>query len=439
MSFGNRWYVRFFSKLLFPENMLAPSAPSTSPDQQNTYRFAFIALTALFFMWGFLTVLNDILIPHLKNVFDLSYVQASLIQFTFFSAYFVVSIPAGRLIGQIGYQKGIVAGLALAGTGALLFVPAATTVSYPLFLGALFALAAGITILQVAANPYVSVLGPARTASSRLNLSQAFNSLGTTVGPAVGGLLILSAAGAAAMPSDPTALQAWKIAEASSVKLPYIVLGATLFVMAAIFFFLKLPVISDIEASGEAHTYAEVLSVQHLKFGVIGIFLYVGAEVSIGSYLVNFLGLTEVASLSEANAAKLVSYYWGGAMIGRFAGSFLMRTINPGALLGYFAIAATVLTATGAVAGGEFAMYAVLSIGLFNSIMFPTIFTLSIRDLGHFTNKGSSLLIMAIVGGALLPVAMGFIADTAGLKVAFFLPAVCYLYISWFGFKGSNA
>jgi FHS family L-fucose permease-like MFS transporter len=413
-----------------------PGKSLSQTSNNQSYTFAFSALTALFFMWGFLTVLNDILVPHLKNVFDLTYLQASLIQFTFFSAYFIVSIPAGKLIGAIGYQRGIVAGLGLAGAGAFLFVPAASQLSYPMFLGALFTLAAGITILQVAANPYVSVLGPEKTSSSRLNLSQAFNSLGTTVGPAVGGLLILSVTEA---PSDPEALAAWKLAEASAVQLPYTVLGSTLVVMSAIFFMLKLPVIEQIEAAGEAHSFSEVLAVKHLKFGVAAIFLYVGAEVSIGSYLVNYLGLPEIAGLPENAAATWVSYYWGGAMIGRFAGSAIMRYVDPGKILGIFAVLAGALAALGAIISGSPAKYAVLSIGLFNSIMFPTIFTLAIKDLGHFTNKGSSLLIMAIVGGALLPVLMGGIADAAGLQIAFVLPALCYIYISWFGFKGSKA
>jgi FHS family L-fucose permease-like MFS transporter len=415
-------------------------AARNAPDEQ-TYPFAFSVLTALFFMWGFLTCLNDILVPHLKNVFDLSYVQASLIQFTFFSAYFLLSIPSGKLIGRFGYQKGIVMGLATSGIGALLFVPAALVPSYPLFLLALFTLAAGITMLQVAANPYVSVLGPSRTASSRLNLSQAFNSLGTTVAPWLGGILILSAATMSAdamQQMSPEQLQAWKLAEAASVKLPYLLLAGALFVLAGVFMFLKLPVIAEMEHDESAHTYGEVMAVPHLKWGVLGIFVYVGGEVSIGSYLVNYMGLEQIAGMAEKEAAGWVSYYWGGAMIGRFVGSALMQKLDAGKLLGAFAAVAVVLSMVGYAATGQIAMMSVLSIGLFNSIMFPTIFTLSIRGLGSMTGKGSSLLIMAIVGGALLPVLMGYMADTIGLQKAFLLPALCYVYIAWFGFSGSR-
>lgn len=464
------------------------SAQGGSGTSQN---FAFTALTALFFMWGFLTSLNDILIPHLKAVFDLTYLQASLIQFTFFSAYFIMSIPSGKIIEKIGYKNGVVVGLATAGVGALLFYPAASLPSYGVFLSALFILATGITILQVAANPYVSILGKPETASSRLNLSQAFNSLGTTIAPYFGGLLILSAS---ALSIEQIAslggaeLQAYKLQEAASVQGPYLGLGITLFVMAIVFAFLKLPNINESEEQGEPHTFADVLKVSHLKFAVIGIFVYVGAEVSIGSYLVNFIALPEIAGLSEQQASVFVSLYWGGAMIGRFLGSISMSAIQdnskkllyslaifafafllgwfftkdvsralifvgfvlanyaafmlakgmPGKTLGTLALGASTLVVITTFMSGMTAVWTIISVGLFNSIMFPTIFTLGIKDLGKYTSKGSSLLIMAIVGGAILPVAMGAMADTIGIQLAFFLPALCYLYIAFFGFKGSE-
>jgi MFS transporter, FHS family, L-fucose permease len=417
----------------------ASKGPNTGSNETQT--FAFTALTALFFMWGFLTSLNDILIPHLKAVFDLTYLQASLIQFTFFSAYFIMSIPSGKIIERIGYKNGVVVGLGTSGLGAFLFYPAAALPSYGVFLTALFILATGITILQVAANPYVSILGKPETASSRLNLSQAFNSLGTTIAPYFGGLVILSAS---ALSIEQIAklsgseLQTYKLAEAASVQVPYLGLGITLFVMAIIFAFLKLPNITEAAEPGESHTFAEVLKISHLKFAVIGIFVYVGAEVSIGSYLVNFISNTDIAGLTEKQASGYVSLYWGGAMIGRFIGSALMQKIKPGKLLGLFALVASLLTLTTILSTGTFAMIAILSVGLFNSIMFPTIFTLGINDLGKYTSKGSSLLIMAIVGGAILPVAMGAMADTIGIQTAFFLPAICYLYIAYFGFKGSK-
>lgn len=456
----------------------------------KSYPFAFSALTILFFMWGFLTSLNDILIPHLKAVFDLSYTQASLIQFTFFSAYFVMSIPSGKLIEYVGYKNGIVMGLATAGLGAILFYPAAALPSYPLFLGGLFILATGITILQVAANPYVSVLGSPETASARLNLSQAFNSLGTTLAPAFGGLLILSATvltvdQIGAMSAE--ALATYKAEKAMTVQGPYIGLGLTLFIMAGVFAFLKLPTIAEIDEREDHHTFAEALKVPHLLLGVIAIFMYVGAEVAIGSYLVNFIAEPDIAGLSENAAAKLVSLYWGGAMVGRFLGSILMGDIvsstkkylyivgvfifaaiigwsftgifeqtlifvgfvalnyilfligkgTPSKTLGVLALAAGLLSITTIFLYGMTAVWTILSVGLFNSIMFPTIFTLAIKNLGKLTGKGSSLLIMAIVGGAIIPVIMGVLADSIGIHKAFFLPAICYAYIAYYGFKGS--
>lgn len=427
---------------------ISSSAQTTTRDATGgkNYTPAFIVVTGLFFMWGFLTCLNDILIPHLKAVFELNYLQSSLIQFTFFSAYFIMSLPAGKIIATVGYKRGIMIGLATAGLGAILFYPAATTLAYPLFLSALFVLAAGITILQVAANPYVSVLGKPETASSRLNLAQAFNSLGTTIAPAFGGLLILNAAAKTAeelKTLTPEQLQAHKLAEAASVQLPYIGLAVALFALAAVIALFNLPKIETVEGESEKDVaqesaFGEVLKVRHLALGAVGIFVYVGAEVSIGSFLVNFIGLPEVQGMKEAEAAKFVSYYWGGAMVGRFIGSVLLQKIRAGVLLGIVAALAAGFTLIAAVTTGGFAMWTALSIGLFNAIMFPTIFTLGIDGLGKLTNAGSSILIMAIVGGALIPVGMGALADSIGLQLAFFLPAVCYLYIVFYGFKGSS-
>lgn len=422
-----------------------PVAASSAQRESGTnYTAAFSVVTALFFMWGFLTCLNDILIPHLKGVFDLTYLQSSLIQFTFFSAYFIMSLPAGKIIASVGYKRGIIIGLGTAGVGALLFYPAAATLAYPLFLGALFVLASGITILQVAANPYVSVLGKAETASSRLNLAQAFNSLGTTIAPAFGGLLILSAAAKTAeeiKALSPDALQAYKLAEAASVQLPYVGLGLALFALAGAIAWFNLPTIPTVEGDAEKESaFGEALQVPHLALGAIGIFVYVGAEVSIGSFLVSFLGEPQIAGLPEASAAGYVSYYWGGAMVGRFIGSALLQKVRAGVLLGICATLASLLCAMAAFTTGNFAMWTILSVGLFNSVMFPNIFTLGIDGLGKLTNAGSSILIMAIVGGALIPVAMGALADspTVGLQTAFILPAVCYLYIVYYGFIGSN-
>ncbi|PIO47239.1 MAG: glucose/galactose MFS transporter [[Chlorobium] sp. 445] len=418
-----------------------PSVVSTAEARPN-YTPAFAVVTMLFFMWGFLTCLNDILIPHLKAIFELSYAQAALIQFTFFSAYFIMSLPSGKVIAKVGYKRGIVIGLGTAGIGALLFYPSAAFFSYPLFLTALFVLASGITLLQVAANPYVAVLGRPETASSRLNLAQAFNSLGTTIAPAFGGLLILSGSLKTAeelRTMTAEAVELYKLTEAASVQGPYLGLALALFALAGLIALFNLPVIPTVEGDEEKESaFGEALKQKQLAFGALGIFLYVGAEVSIGSFLVNFLGLPNIQGLKESDAANFVSYYWGGAMVGRFIGSALLVRIKPGTLLGIFAIVAATLVVLALLSSGAAAMWFILSVGLFNSIMFPTIFTLGIDGLGKLTNAGSSLLIMAIVGGALLPVAMGALADAVGLQAAFLLPALCYAYIAYYGFLGSK-
>lgn len=409
------------------------SIPTTTethidPSQGGNYNVPLAVVTMLFFMWGFLTCLNDILIPHLKGVFDLNYTQIMLIQFTFFGAYFIMSIPSGSIIAKVGYQKGIVVGLLTSAVGALLFYPAASLISYPLFLTALFVLASGITLLQVAANPYVAVLGRPETASSRLNLTQAFNSLGTTVAPYFGGVLILSSV------AGMTPLE-----EAAMVQMPYVGLAVALAILAVIIWKSKLPVIASVEDHhAKSGKLSDALKHRHLVLGAVAIFVYVGAEVSIGSFLVNFLGQPEIAGLPEATAAGFVSYYWGGAMVGRFIGSALLQRVNPGKLLGIFALIASGLVFTTAFTTGSTVMWTILSVGLFNSIMFPTIFTLGIDGLGKLTSQGSSLLIMAIVGGAIIPLGQGALADTIGIQTAFILPAVCYLYIVFYGFIGSR-
>lgn len=413
-------------------------------EQRNSNRMALTVITTLFFMWGFLTSLNDILIPHLKAVFDLNYTQTMLIQFTFFSAYFVMSLPAGKVVTMLGYQKGIIVGLITGGIGALLFYPAAAIPSYPLFLTALFILASGITVLQVAANPYVAVLGKPETASSRLNLAQAFNSLGTTIAPYLGGLIILTGTVLSAtelQALSPSDLAAYRSTEAQTVQMPYIGLGVALFALAVMISFFDLPAIKDTEyddLGDDEYSFMDVLSFRHVRLGVIGIFVYVGAEVSIGSFLVNYISLPDIGNMAEKSAAAYVSYYWGGAMVGRFIGSALLQKLDSGKLLGVFAIIAAALATTTMLTSGMVAVGAVVSIGLFNSIMFPNIFTLGIRDLGPMTGKASSLLIMAIVGGAVVPLMQGALADRFGLQTAFVLPVICYLYIIFYGFSGSK-
>jgi FHS family L-fucose permease-like MFS transporter len=411
---------------------------SGSPAHAGNNTGPLIIVTVLFFMWGLLTSLNDVLIPHLKAVYTLTYVQAMLVQFCFFGAYFIVSLPAGMLIKKIGYQNGAVAGLTIAAGGCALFYPAATS-GYALFLIAFFVLAGGITILQVAANPYVTVLGDPQTASSRLTLTQAFNSLGTTVAPTLGGMLILSgvvlsAADLAKLPAVEQA--AYHAQEAASVQGPYLVLAGALLALAILFAIARLPKIVDAEQpGGESAGWSAVLKHRHLVLGAVAIFLYVGGEVSIGSFLINFLGEGHVAGLSAADAAPYVSYYWGGAMVGRFIGFAVMRKVSPGKALAFNSAAVIALVLLAIFGSGHLAMWSILAVGLFNSIMFPTIFSMALNKLGPLTGQGSGVLCMAIVGGALVPFAQGLLADTVSLQMSFLVPAACYTFILYFGLK----
>ncbi len=400
---------------------------------------AFSMLTTLFFVWGFLTSLNDILIPHLKSIFDLNYAEVMLVQFAFFSSYCVFALPAGKLIDAIGYKKAMVGGLLIMAAGAFLFIPAAMVPSFPFFLTALIVLAAGMTVLQVSANPYVALLGPERTAASRLNLAQFFNSFGTTVAPKVGGLLILGAAAPIAVDElrklTPAALQAYRVQEASTVKTPYLIFGAALIALAIVIALFKLPTIRSAEASkGGAND--SIWKHPHLLMGALAIFVYVGAEVSIGSFLINYFNQPFIANLTLQQAAGYVAFYWGGAMVGRLLGSILQQFIKANILLGLFAVMAGALVCASMLTFGHVAMWTIIAVGFFNSIMFPTIFTLSIEGLGPLTADGSGLLVAAIVGGALIPLAQGVIADRIGIHHAFFLPVLCYLYIAFFGFRG---
>lgn len=426
------------------------------------FRGAFITVTSLFFMWGFITVLVDALIPRLKDVFELTYLQAGLVQFAWFTAYGVISIPGGRMIKRMGYQNGIMAGLALAAMGCLMFYPAASTRLFPLFLLALFVVAAGITVLQVAANPYISVLGPEEGASGRLNLAQAFNSLGTTIAPIVSagyllGDTVKSAAEQAAMSGE--ALEQYRVLEAGTVQGPFIVLATAFLLLAGVIRSVSLPRILD--GAQDESSLTALFAHPRLMAGAIGIFLYVGAEVALGSYMVNY-GLTlnvhemmqshpvlermaalaasikgeSVADLDpKGKLGVLLTFYWGGAMVGRFIGAGLMQRLRPALLLGIFASAALVLVIASSAATGLSALLLLLSVGLFNSIMFPTIFTLAIAELGDAKPQGSGILCTAIVGGAVIPPAFGALLDISGFGVALMLPALCYAYIAGFGFR----
>jgi len=423
-----------------------PDSSRINSNGQQSYSFSLAVLTTLFFMWGFITCLNDILIPHLKAVFTLNYTQVMLIQFSFFTAYAVISIPSGKLVEKIGYKNGIVVGLITAGIGCLFFYPAAGYQNYVLFLVALFILASGITLLQVAANPYVAILGKPETASSRLSFAQAINSFGHTIAPYFGSLIILSVAVLTAeelSKLNTVEMSAYQLAEASAVQTPYLFLAATLFIIASIFMFIKLPKIeaSEISASGSGgknydDLHKSAWGYKHLVIGAVAIFLYVGAEVSIGSFLVNYFGQTYIAAMPAEQAGKFVSFYWGAAMVGRFIGSAIQRKIKPAHVLVFNSIAASILVIFSMISNGYAAMWSILAVGFFNSIMFPTIFTLAIDGLGKHTGQASGILCTAIVGGAIIPVIQGYFADTIGIHYAFFIPVLCYLFIVYYGWNG---
>ena len=396
------------------------SSKTVGEQPQQTQRFAFIAMTCLFFFWGFITVLNDILIPFLKDSFNLNYTQAMLVQFCFFGAYFIVSPFAGKLIDKVGYQQGIVLGLLTTAVGCVLFYPSAQLNVYVLFLFAFFVLASGITILQVAANPYVAALGPDKTAASRLNLAQAANSLGTTVGPIIGAALILGAA----------------TADASAVQGPYLILAVLLLVVAIMFRFIKLPRIASVE--NEENSDASLWNHRSLVLGALAIFLYVGGEVSIGSFLVNYFAESSIGGLSHAEAGEMVAYYWGAAMIGRLVGAAAMNYVAPTKYLSLNALIAIVMIIVSMNTTGSTAMWSILAVGFFNSIMFPTIFTLAVKGLGSLTSKGSGLVCQAIVGGALIPLVQGVAADMIGIQLSFIVPMLCYIYIGWYALRGAE-
>src|SRR5882757_262760 len=421
----------------------AVTKTSVSSDHPSNYR-AMAMVTTLFCMWGFLTALNDILVPHLKSIFELNYTRVMLINSAFFGSYFVFAIPAGKLIEKIGYKKTMVVGLLIMAVGALLFVPAANVPSFELFLAALIVLAAGVTALQVAATPYVTVLGPARTASSRLNLTQAFNSLGTTIAPYIGGILILAAAPMSSsqlQQLSAPALLAYRQQEASTVKIPYIGIALALTALALAIAMFNLPKIEqtrEFRPMGEVDAAAKNLWRQRqLVLGALAIFLYVGAEVAIGSFLINYFTQPEIGNMTVKSAAALVSLYWLGAMIGRFIGSAGLQKLPTRAVLGTVAVVACVLVVISILSTGWVAVVTIICVGLFNSVMFPSIFALGVEGLGPLTAKGSGLLVQAIVGGAIIPVAEGALADHIGIHHAFFLPALCYVYIAYYGYRGS--
>jgi FHS family L-fucose permease-like MFS transporter len=393
-----------------------------SNNTKANYRMAFGLMTSLFFIWGAIVSLNDILIPHFKGLFNMNYTQTMLIQFCFFGAYFIMAIPASLLIERIGYKKGISFGLATIGIGALIFLPASRLISYPLFLFGLFIMATGSVILQVVANPYVLVLGPSETASSRLNLAQGINSLATTLAPLVGGFLILG---------NYNSLQE----EAAAVEAPYMWLAAFTFLVAIVFYFLKLPKIIDTD--GEKIT-GNVLKFRQLRLGVIALTLYVGAEVAIGSFIINFLGEPYIAGFEEKKAATYIPLYWGGLMVGRFLGSAILQKVSTQKVLVISTVASVILLTTTILTTGYVAMWSMLAVGLFNSIMWSNIFAMSLDGLGKYTNKATGILVMAPVGGAIFPLLQGVLADipAVGLHMSYILPLLCYAFIMYYAVSG---
>ena len=404
----------------------------------SRYRGALAMLATLFFMWGFITVINNTLLPHLRSVFDLSYTQTTLIESVWFVAYFVASIPSAKLIERIGYRSALVVGLVVMAVGALMMVPAAKMPSYAMVLTALFVIASGITLLQVAANPYVAVIGPAETSSARLNLVQAFNSFGTTLAPLFGGYLILGRSASGTIEGGAAMLtMEQRLADAQSVVLPYVIVAIVLVVLAFAIARFRLPTLdqSARRAAAAERRHHSLWRHRNLVLGVPAIFIYLIAEIGVSNLFINFVSAPEIGNLTHERASHYLFLLWGAMMVGRFVGSFVMRCVAPERVLAVAAVGAFAVMVIAATADGPLAMWSLISVGLFHSIMFPTIFTLGIRGLGPLTEEGSGLLIMAIAGGALV-VVQGWIADVHGLQLSFLLTAACELYVLFYALWG---
>jgi FHS family L-fucose permease-like MFS transporter len=401
----------------------APSAPS--------YVGPFITVAFLFFIFGFITTLNMALVPHLRNIFHLPYGWTMLAESAFFLAYLVFSWPTAKMIESIGYKKTMVVALFIQVVGCLMFVPAAKLINFPLFLAASFVVGAGVTALQTTANPYVSILGPEHSAPVRLTLAQAFNSVGTTIAPIVAGAYILT---------DPAKLTT-PAAVADTVRIPYILIGVALLVLGVIVNFLHLPHIAQPKGANdgkddESLVDRSIWGYRHTVLAAVGIFLYVGVEVGLGSIAVDYF--KSLGMDTAKTASFLVSLYWGGALVGRLLGSWMLTKIRSGKLLGIFGFSATAMVLISMSTSGQVAIWSLVLCGFFNSIMFPNIFTLGIAGLGPMTSKGSGLIMAAVVGGAVIPVLLGKVADLVGIQHALFLPVLCYLFIAYYGLWGSK-
>ena len=414
-------------------------AGATGGGRPGTYTAALRLLASLFFMWGFITVINGTLLPHLRSVFELSYFQATLIESVWFIAYFFASIPSAKLIERIGYQKSLVTGLLVMAAGALGMTVAASIPSYGVTLAMLFVIASGITLLQVAANPYVAVVGPPETASSRLNLVQAMNSAGTMLAPIFGSYLILGRSKGGTAAQGTVLTPAERLADAQSVILPYVLVAAVLIVLAIVIARFPLPAMGNATSrlAREERRHLSLWRHRNLVFGVPAIFIYLIAEIGVGNLFVNFISQPTIANLTTEQAGHYLTLLWGGMMVGRFVGSAIMQKVAAEKVLAVFSIGAFVVMLATVFTTGPVAMWSLILVGLFHSIMFPTIFTLGIRGLGPLTEEGSGLLIMAIAGGALVFV-QGKIADVYGLQTSFLLTAACELYVLFYALWGSK-
>jgi FHS family L-fucose permease-like MFS transporter len=420
------------------------SASSPVLESQSAAKASYAAvmslLASLFFTWGFITVINNTLLPHLRSVFELNYTQTTLIESVWFIAYFVASIPSAKLIERVGYKKSLVTGLVIMAVGALMMIPAARLPSYVVTLCALFVIACGITLLQVSANPYVTVVGSPQTASSRLNLVQAFNSLGTTLAPLFGAYLILGRSNSGTAEASRVLTQAERLADAHAVQLPYLIVAAVLVVLAIVIARFPLPSLHHAamnRASKEERAKMSLWRHRNLVFGVPAIFIYLIAEIGVANLFINFVSQPEIGNVNHEQGAHYLFLLWGGMMVGRFIGSAAMRKTSAERVLAFCSIGACAVMLIAALGTGHLAMWALISVGLFHSVMFPTIFTLGIRGLGPLTEEGAGLLIMAIAGGALV-VVQGWLADTFGLQISFLLTAACELYVLFYAMWGAR-
>src|SRR5712692_11981 len=418
------------------------AAPQSVPEMNRRYLLPLVLITSLFFLWALGVNLNDILIPHLKKAFGLTDFQSSLIQTAFFGGYFLAAFPAGWLMERIGYKKGILTGLFLCAAGALLFLPAASARVYGFFLFALFVMACGQGVLEVAANPYVTILGPPESSERRLNLAQSFNSVGAVVTPIIGAAFILSGiehSRPELQAMSLGALQAYRAAEASTVKVPYLVITGLFLAVAVLIYFSDLPEIREKDREAEPETMSQgvrgLWQHKHLVKGVIAQFFYVGAQVGVASFVIRFAQYS-MPSTPEKMAANYLKLHLLGFMIGRFAGSAIMKHIAAPRLLSWFGFAALTCLAIVLLASGVAPVWALVLLGFFHSIFFPTIFALSVKHLGPYTKLGSSFLVMSIIGGAVFPAVMGYVSDLSNIRYAFFVPLICHSYVIYFALRG---